>query len=127
MKTIFSKLVSVSIALILAQSLYFKFSAHPDSVAIFRELGMGDSGRILIGVLELIAATFLIVPKGQAWGGLLAWGLMTGAMIGHWSQLGWVGDRGILGALGIYCWVGSAVVVALNIKRIPVLGDWRQE
>jgi hypothetical protein len=42
-------------AVILLQTLYFKFTAHPESVALFTEIGMEPNGRIATGVIELIA------------------------------------------------------------------------
>jgi hypothetical protein len=43
-------------AIILLQTLFFKFTAHPDSVAIFSKLHAEPFGRIFSGVLELITA-----------------------------------------------------------------------
>jgi hypothetical protein len=59
---ILSWILRIVAAAILAQTLFFKFTAHPDSVAIFTAIGMEPEGRILIGVLELIAAVLLLVP-----------------------------------------------------------------
>ena len=42
-------------ALILLQTLYFKFTAQPESVRLFTVLGMEPYGRIGTGILELIA------------------------------------------------------------------------
>ena len=50
-------------AIILIQTLRFKFTAHPDSVYIFTTVGMEPFGRIGIGVLELIAAVLLLIPR----------------------------------------------------------------
>ena len=59
------------VAFILVQTLYFKFSAHPDSVHIFSTLGLEPYGRIGIGILELIAAILLFIPKTVWMGALL--------------------------------------------------------
>ena len=44
----------IVIAVILLQTLRYKFLAHPDSVYIFSTLGLEPYGRIGIGVMELI-------------------------------------------------------------------------
>ena len=41
-------------AIILAQTLFFKFTAAPESVAIFTKLYVEPFGRIVAGIMELI-------------------------------------------------------------------------
>ncbi len=48
-------ILRIVVAIILIQTLRFKFTAHPDSVYIFTKTGLEPNGRIIIGVLELIA------------------------------------------------------------------------
>ena len=50
-------------AVILLQTLYFKFTAHPESVKLFTEIGMEPWGRIGTGIIELIAAILLLIPR----------------------------------------------------------------
>jgi uncharacterized membrane protein YphA (DoxX/SURF4 family) len=52
-------------AIILLQTLYFKFTAHPESVKLFTEIGMEPWGRIGTGIIELIAATLLLIPGSR--------------------------------------------------------------
>ena len=74
--------------LIMLQTLYFKFMAAPESVFIFTTVGMEPWGRIGVGVLELIASG-LIILTATAWlGAGLALGLMTGAIVMHFTLLG---------------------------------------
>lgn len=75
-------------AVILLQTLYFKFSAAPESIYIFSKLGMEPWGRIGIGILELIAASLILVPATTLFGALLAIALMTGAVFFHLTKLG---------------------------------------
>ena len=49
-------------AVILLQTLFFKFSGAEESVYIFSKLGVEPWGRILSGVIELIAAILLLIP-----------------------------------------------------------------
>ena len=108
-------------ALILLQTLYFKFTGHPDSVAIFEELGMEPTGRILIGVIELIAAILLLVPMSVAYGALLGMGVMAGAIIGHITKLGFEGDNLSLGILAFVVFFACAGVLFLHREQIPII------
>lgn len=75
--------------IIIWQTLFFKFSAHPESVALFTKLAMEPTGRIAIWMLELIACLLLICwwQKYRLWS-LLGWGLMLGAIYFHFTILG---------------------------------------
>lgn len=75
-------------ALILLQSLYFKFTAHPNAVHIFTELGVEPYGRIGLGIFELITAILLLVPKTAYYGAVLGVLLMIGAIFSHILVLG---------------------------------------
>ncbi len=88
-------------ALIMLQTLYFKFSAAEESVYIFTQLGMEPYGRIGIGAMELVASILLLYPKTTVYGALLAIGLMAGALFFHLTKLG-IEVRGDGGQLFIY-------------------------
>ncbi|KNB62959.1 DoxX family protein [Chryseobacterium sp. Hurlbut01] len=75
-------------ALILLQTLFFKFTAHPDSVAIFSKLHAEPFGRIFSGVLELITAILILNPKTTFWGAVLGLVTMIGAIASHIFILG---------------------------------------
>src|SRR5450755_2922991 len=75
-------------ALILLQTLFFKFSASPESVYIFTTVGMEPWGRIGIGVLELVASILILISATSWLGAGLALGLMTGAIGMHLTLLG---------------------------------------
>ncbi|MFM2361568.1 MAG: hypothetical protein RLZZ316_470 [Bacteroidota bacterium] len=79
-------------AIIMLQTLYFKFTAHPQSVKLFTELGMEPWGRIGTGVFELIAAILLLIPRTTYLGAGLGLGLMSGAIFFHLTKLGIVFD-----------------------------------
>mgnify|MGYP002777240309 FL=1 len=104
-------------ALIMVQSLFFKFSASEESVYIFTTVGMEPWGRIGIGVLELVAAILLFLPRWIWAGSLLALGLMVGAIGMHLTLLGIeVKDDG--GQLFIYaCLVAICSVIAFLVDR----------
>lgn len=73
-------IVKIVIAGILLQTLYFKFSAHPDSIYIFEQTGLGTAGRIGTGIVELIVALMILYQKTSWLGALGATGMMAGAI-----------------------------------------------
>jgi len=75
-------------ALLLLQTLYFKFTAHPESVKLFTEIGMEPWGRIGTGIIELIAAILLLIPRFTGFGALLGLAMMTGALYFHLTKIG---------------------------------------
>ena len=75
-------------AVIMLQTLYFKFTGADESVYIFSQLGMEPWGRIGTGILELIASALILYPKTTFIGSVLAAGLMLGAIGAHITKLG---------------------------------------
>lgn len=53
------------VAVILLQTLYFKFGGHAEAVHIFSTLGVEPWGRIGLGCVELFVALTLLIPKTQ--------------------------------------------------------------
>ena len=113
-------------AIILLQTLYFKFSAAPESIYIFSKLGMEPWGRISIGVLELIASILILVPATTPFGASLAIALMAGAIFFHLTKLGISvqNDGGQLFIYALLVLVSSTVLVIihrsdlLSVKKI---------
>jgi len=114
----------ILIAVILIQTLRFKFSAHPDSVYIFTEVGLEPYGRIGIGVLELIAGVLLLIPKTVWAGAGLTMGIIGGAIMMHLTQLGIEinGYSGVLFYTAVFVFVVSSVILWNYKKDIPVVG-----
>lgn len=121
MKTIVSWILRIFAAVILAQTLYFKFTGHQDSVEVFSALNMEPGGRILIGILELVAAILILVPGTVVYGAMLAWGIMTGAIIGHFTEIGFEGWLLSLFLLGLAVWVCAAALLVLHRDQLPFL------
>lgn len=107
-------------AIILLQTLYFKFSAAPESVYIFSTLGIEPVGRIGSGVAELIAAILLLIPRTAWLGAGLSWGMMSGAIFSHLTKLGIAvqGDGGFLFALAIVVWVACLGILWLQREEV---------
>jgi hypothetical protein len=112
-------------ATILLQTLFFKFTAAPESVYIFTKVGLEPWGRIGSGFAELIAAILLFVP-GLTWlGATLALSIMGGAIVSHLTVLGIEvqGDHGLLFWLAVAVTVCSAALLFIYRRSIPVVGN----
>ena len=122
--TVLSWLLRIAAAIILLQTLFFKFTAAPESVYIFTKVGAEPWGRIGSGVIELIAATLILTPRFTWLGSLLAMGVMAGAVLSHLTVLGIEvqGDKGLLFALALTVFVCSTVNLLLHRSEIPVVG-----
>jgi hypothetical protein len=122
-KRIVSWICRISAALILLQTLFFKFTGAPESVYIFTKVGMEPWGRYGSGVTELVAAILLFTPRFAWAGALLALGVIGGAIVSHLTVLGIEvqGDHGLLFALAIAVFVTSAIVAFLHRDQIPYL------
>ena len=122
---IVSWICRLTAAVILLQTLFFKFTGAPESIYIFTKVGLEPWGRYGSGVVELIAAV-LLLSRCHCWlGALLALGVMGGAIISHLTKLGIVvqDDGGLLFALALTVAVTSAVTAFLHRSQIPFLPE----
>jgi uncharacterized membrane protein YphA (DoxX/SURF4 family) len=103
-------------AVILLQTLFFKFTAAPESVYIFSTIGIEPWGRIGTGILELIASILILIPSTTAIGALLAIGLMSGAIFFHLTKLGIIvqNDGGQLFFYALLVLLSSAILLYVN-------------
>lgn len=113
------------VAIILIQTLWFKFSAHPDSVYIFTQVGLEPNGRIGIGVLELVASILILIPRTIWFGACMVLGIIGGAIMMHLTQLGIEinGDSGQLFYMAIITFVLSLIILFYQRKDIPFIGN----
>jgi putative oxidoreductase len=123
MKKYIPLVLRIIVAVILIQTLRFKFSAHPDSVYIFETVGLEPIGRIAIGILELIAGILLFIPKTIWVGATLTLGIIGGAILMHLTQLGIEvrNDGGVLFITAVVTFVLSGIILYLYRKDIPYL------
>ena len=114
--TIFSWVLRLAVAVILVQTLYFKFTGAPESVYIFETVGMEPWGRYGSGVGELIAAILILVPSTVCLGAAMAMGTISGAIFFHLTKLGIeiMGDGGLLFALAVVVFVFSALLLLIH-------------
>jgi uncharacterized membrane protein YphA (DoxX/SURF4 family) len=113
-------------AIIMLQTLFFKFSGAQESIDLFTNIaGENEAAmRIGTGVIELIASILLFIPKRTWLGALLAFGTMSGAVMSHITILGIEhnNDGGALFMSAIIILLASAVLLVLNRKDIPIIG-----
>ena len=114
------------VAVILVQTLFFKFTAAKESVYIFSSLGMEPWGRVGSGVFELVASILLLIPSTITLGAAMAMAATGSAILFHLFRLGIaltaVGDRGELFALAIVVTLCSAGILLLNRQDLPLIG-----
>ena len=116
-------ILRIIIAIILVQTLRYKFTAHPDSVYIFTKVGLEPYGRIAIGVFELIAAILILIPKTIWLGALLTLGIISGAIFMHLTDLGIEinGDGGMVFYMALVVFILSLVILWINWKSLPFI------
>lgn len=121
-KTIFIWILKLLAAVILLQTLYFKFTAKPESVELFTLLGMEPWGRIGTGVAELIASVLILIPRTTLLGALMGLGLMAGAIFFHLTKLGVnFGGDVFLFMYALIVFVCCLALIIIYRKSIPQL------
>lgn len=116
-------LARVIASFIMLQTLYFKFTASEESVFIFTAAGIEPWGRILVGVLELIASLLMLIPSTVWAGSFLALGLMAGAIVIHLTLLG-IEVKGDGGQLFIYALIVVACAIFSLIRSRSQLPEF---
>jgi hypothetical protein len=117
----------VIVAIILFQTLFFKFTGAEESKYIFSTVLSPDLeayGRIGSGLVELIAVILLLIP-GTVWlGAFLALGTISGAILSHLAFLGIVvkDDGGLLFGLAVTVFVLSSVILFIHRRELPLVG-----
>src|SRR5437660_4850611 len=124
---IISWICRIVVAVILFQTLFFKFSGAEESKYIFSTL-MGPEleayGRISSGTVEFFAVIMLLIPN-KAWlGAFVALGTISGAIMSHLTILGIVlkADGGLLFGLAVTVFLLSAVVLLIHRRELPIIG-----
>jgi uncharacterized membrane protein YphA (DoxX/SURF4 family) len=121
MKTsILSWILRITAAVILLQTLYFKFTGAEESIYIFTALGVEPYGRIATGILELITVILILIPRTTFLGALLGSGIMVGAIFSHLFVLGVEveNDGGTLFILAIVTLVCCVTLIFLNRDKV---------
>jgi uncharacterized membrane protein YphA (DoxX/SURF4 family) len=119
-----SWILRILAAIILLQTLYFKFTGAAESIELFTKLGVEPVGRIGIGIIELITGIALLIPRTVFIGAFLGTGTMLGAILSHVFVLGISsnGDGGLLFLLAIIVLICSISLLFLHkTKGISLL------
>lgn len=108
----------IGLAGLFAAAAFGKFSGMDDSVSLFESLGMEPAGRYLIGSLEALAAFLILLPLTVTTGALLGWGIMSGALLAHFTKVGVTGPMLPLTLSAVTAWVASLLLLFLRRDQI---------
>ena len=105
-------------AIIVLQTLRYKFTGHPESKKIFKKvklLGLPEQyGRIGTGILELVFGILILVPQTVIIGSIGIAGLMVGALMSHITKLGFKGNYFPLAMSALFALILSIIIVVLE-------------
>ncbi len=120
MRSKLSLFLRIVVAAIYLQTLYFKFSASPESVYIFQTLGAEPAGRIISGILELVCSALLIYRPTVIYGAMGSLAIVTGALLSHFFSLGIEvqGDGGLLFGLALTVFVCTLILLFLHLDEM---------
>lgn len=109
----------ILVSLILLQTLYFKFTAHPESVVLFTKLGVEPWGRITLGCIELLVGIGLLIPRLSLLASFGAVGILSGAILTHVAIIGIEsnGDGGQLFLMAVVAFMAASVAFLLQWKH----------
>lgn len=127
MKKYFPLFLKIIAAIIMLQTLFFKFTGAQESIDLFTKLAGENEPylRIGTGLLELIASILLFTPKKTWLGAGLTIALMGGAIFGHLTKLGIEhnNDNGALLTSALITLIAGAILLFINKKDIPFVGE----
>jgi len=125
MKKYILLVIKIIVAIILIQTLYFKFSASAESVYIFEKLGIEPIGRIGSGITELIASILLFFDKTKFYAAITATGTMFVALMSHLFILGIevMNDGGTLFILALLTFVLSSLLSMNYVSDLKKLNN----
>ncbi|MDF1869826.1 MAG: DoxX family protein [Phycisphaerales bacterium] len=131
-----SWILQVIVAFILGQTLFFKLTGAPETVALFEVLGAEPMGRIATAIAELVCVVLLLVPKTSVLGAIGSVGVISGAIMAHLTKLGVSIDPVALGnenlaplegpslfIMAVIVFISSLVIITIRRTQIPVIGS----
>lgn len=126
MNKYFILILKIVAAIIMLQTLFFKFSGAQESIALFTKIA-GENEQLMrigTGIIELVASILLFVPKKNWLGAGLAAGTMSGAIMSHLTILGIEhnNDGGALFYSAIVTFVAGIIILFHYRKDIPIIG-----
>ncbi|MFD2565969.1 DoxX family protein [Pseudotenacibaculum haliotis] len=125
MKKYIPLILKLIAAVIMLQTLFFKFTGAQESIDLFTKIAGENEAlmRVGTGIIELIASVLLFVPKRTWLGALLAAGTMSGAVFSHLTILGIEHDNdgGALFISAVVTLIISVILLIQNKKDIPFI------
>lgn len=118
---IVSWVCQIAVAAILSPAVYYKFVSADAAIQNFTTLGMEPTGRYVVAVLELVTILMLLIPQSVAWGAILGWGLMSGALIAHATELGFTGPALPTALMAIASWLLCGVLLYVRREKIAFM------
>ena len=114
-------LCSLAAAGIMIETLFFKFTAAPESVYIFKRMGTEPWMRWVQGLWELFASIGLLAPRLRWAGGILTTSAMLAAILSHMTWLGYSiqGDHGLLFCMALVTLSCGVTVMWMYRHHIP--------
>jgi hypothetical protein len=108
-------------ALVMIETLFFKFTGASESIYIFKKMGTEPWWRWGQGIWELLASICLLTPRFKWAGGILGTGAMLAAILSHLTWLGFSvqGDHGLLFGMAIISFTACFTVLMLHRHEIP--------
>lgn len=130
-----SWLAQVVAAFIVGQTLFYKLTGAPETVALFQVVGGEPFTRYATAAAELVAVVLILIPRTASVGGLAVVGVMSGAMMAHFTKLGISIDPVALGnenlqelagptlfIMGVVAWLCGAAVLFIRRAQLPIIG-----
>ncbi|MCA9276423.1 MAG: DoxX family protein [Phycisphaerales bacterium] len=130
-----SWVLQIVIAVILGQTLFFKFTGAPETKALFEVLGAEPIGRYATACAELLAVVLLLIPRTSVIGAVVSLGVISGAILSHLTKLGVSIDPQKLGnpnleplagpslfVMAVIVLVGSICVLFIRRTQLPLIG-----
>ena len=112
---------SLIAAAVMIETLFFKFTASPESVYIFTRMGTEPWMRWVQGLWELLASICLLWPRMRWLGGILTVGAMAAAILSHltWLGISIQGDHGLLFCMALVTFTSGFTVMMIHRHAIP--------
>lgn len=116
----FSWILRIVSAIIMLQTLYFKFSGADESVHLFTLIGMEPWGRYGTGAMELLASILILIPSSKIIGAGLGLGLMSGALFFHLTKVGIVDASGnaLLFIYAVTVFICCAILLVIHRSEV---------
>ena len=126
MTLVFSWVFQILAAAILAMAAIGKITGAEMSVYIFTSLEMEPTGRIIIAMLESLAAIMLLTTNIPHLGAFLGFAVMIGASLAHISVLGIdvQGDGGQLVIRLSMVVIATIAIMYFHRTKLPFVGKY---